>query len=126
MIHAEIFTKAIAAHSNWKARLRSAISSGTSEFSPSQVRVDNACEFGKWLYGTELSAADKKSEGYRTVKQLHAQFHAEAGKVLEAALSGDKQAAEESLGVRGRCGKVATELTQATMKWRDSCAKAGR
>ena len=120
MINAEIFTKAIAAHSSWKARLRSAISSGKSEFSPSQVKVDSACEFGKWLYGTELSPAEKQSENYRTVKQLHAQFHAEAAKVLESALSGHKDAAEQSLGVGGKCAKLATDLTQATMKWRES------
>lgn len=120
MISAEIFTKAIAAHSSWKARLRSAIGGGTSEFSPSQVKLDNACEFGKWLYGAELSPAEKQSEHYRTVKQVHAQFHAEAARVLEAALSGHKEAAEQSLGIGGKCAKLATDLTQATIKWRDS------
>ena len=120
MISAEIFTKAIAAHSSWKARLRSAIGGGTSEFSPSQVKLDNACEFGKWLYGAELSPAEKQSEHYRTVKPVHAQFHAEAARVREAALSGHKEAAEQSLGIGGKCAKLATDLTQATIKWRDS------
>ena len=120
MIQADIFTKAIAAHSSWKARLRAAINNGKSDVSPSQVKVDNQCEFGKWLYGTELSPAEKQTENYRAVKQLHAQFHAEAAKVLDAALTGHKDMAEHSLGIGGECAKIATALTQATMKWRDS------
>ena len=42
---------AIGAHGSWKTRIRTAIESGTSEFSPLNVAADNKCAFGKWLYG---------------------------------------------------------------------------
>lgn len=120
MISADLLTKAIAAHSSWKARLRSAIHTGKSDIPATQVRTDNQCEFGKWLYGSTLSSGEKQSEHYKTVRHLHAQFHVEAAKVLEWAIAGNKNAAEQALGLGGSCGKIASELTQATAKWRDS------
>jgi chemoreceptor zinc-binding protein len=119
MPNIDALTKAIAAHASWKARLRSSINTGKSDVSVETVRTDNHCEFGKFLYGPELSAAEKQSEHYRTIKPLHAQFHQEAAKVLELALSGQKEAAEQALGMGGSCAKIATTLTQAIMKWRD-------
>ena len=120
MINVDVLTKAIAAHSNWKARLRTATNSGKSDVSPAQARVDNQCEFGKWVYGSDLTASDKLTDHYKAVKQLHAQFHQEAAKVLDWATSGKKDAAEQALAVGGSCAKVASELTQAILKWRDS------
>ena len=34
------------------------------------IRQDNQCNFGKWLYGTSLSATDKSSAHYRSVREL--------------------------------------------------------
>ena len=120
MISVDVLTKAIAAHSSWKARLRTAISTGKSDISAAQARVDNQCEFGKWLYGSELSSGEKQSEHYKTVRQLHTQFHQEAAKVLEWAIAGNKNAAEQAMALGGSCAKTASELTQAAVKWRDS------
>ncbi len=88
MTNVEALQKAIAAHSSWKARLRTAVISGKFDIAPDTVKADNQCEFGKWLYGPEPSAAEKAAEHYRTVKQLHTQFHQEAAKVALWATSG--------------------------------------
>ncbi len=61
MVNVEMIQKAIAAHTAWKARLRTAISTGTFEVEHSAVRADNRCDFGKWLYGSEFSPPTNKA-----------------------------------------------------------------
>jgi len=120
MASIEKLQHAIAAHASWKARLRNAISTGKLDVAIGTVRVDDQCEFGKWLYGPELSAAEKQSEHYTTVKQLHAQFHREAATVAELATTGKKDAAEKALGIDGSYQTASSALTQAMTKWRMS------
>ena len=120
MIKVEILDKAIAAHAGWKTRLRTAASSGKFDGTADNVKVDDECEFGKWLYGSELSTAEKQTEHYRTVKQLHAKFHQDAAKVVDLAISGHKDEAEKALGIGGSHTKSSTALTQAMVKWRES------
>ncbi len=71
MIDVEMLNKGIAAHSGWKARLRNAAISGKLETAISTVKADDQCDFGKWLYGSVISTAEKQTEQYRTVRQLH-------------------------------------------------------
>jgi Chemoreceptor zinc-binding domain len=113
-------SKAIAAHSGWKARLRSAVVSGKSEIPMSTVRVDNQCDFGKWLYGSELSEKEKATEHHRNVKRLHADFHREAARVLELLMLGKKGDAEQAIAMGGSYTKASTTLIEAMIKWRDS------
>jgi hypothetical protein len=87
---------ALAAHSQWKARLRSAITSGSSEFQVSVVSQDNQCAFGKWLYGEGKSSFPSPAE-HEEVRALHAEFHREASRVLGLAVSG--KAKEASLAM---------------------------
>ncbi|HTT32862.1 MAG TPA: CZB domain-containing protein [Methylomirabilota bacterium] len=120
MVNLEVIQKALAAHGSWKARLRQAIGSGKFEVGAETVKLDNQCEFGKWLYGTELSAVEKQTEHYVTVKKLHAQFHQEAAKVVELATSGQKDKAEAAIGLSGSYGQASHALTEAMVKWRGS------
>jgi hypothetical protein len=120
MVNVEMLQKAIAAHSGWKARLRTAVSSGKFDVATGTVKADNQCEFGKWLYGSEFSAAEKQTEHYRMVKELHAQFHQETAKVAELAASGQKDAAEKAMGMGGGYSMASSALTEAMVKWRES------
>ena len=83
MINVDMIQKAIAAHSSWKARLRSAVATGKCDVTPADIKVDNRCEFGKWLYGPDFSAAEKQTKNCRAAIDLHAKFHQEAAKVVE-------------------------------------------
>ena len=74
MLNKEEIDKAIGAHGMWKTRLKQAIETGKSEVSVETIRQDNQCNFGKWLYGSTLSAADKSSAQYKTVRELHAEL----------------------------------------------------
>jgi hypothetical protein len=112
----EQIEKAIAAHAAWKVRLRRAIAEGKSEHLPANVSVDNQCEFGKWLYS--LPAPDQQSQNWRSVRELHASFHKEAGKVLVLALGGKQAEADAGLAPGSPFAKVSLELTNALMRWK--------
>jgi hypothetical protein len=120
MINVEALQKAIVAHSGWKARLITAVSSGRFDVTTDTVKADDQCAFGKWLYSSELTAAEKATEHYRTVKEFHARFHQEAAKVVELATSGQKRKAEEAMVLGSAYNKASHALTEAMVKWRES------
>jgi hypothetical protein len=110
--------KAIGAHGMWKTRLKMAIDTGKVDAPLDVIRTDNQCAFGKWLYGTTLSAADKTSPDYQAVKTLHAEFHKTAANVAELASSGKKAEAEKLMGFTGAFTLVSGKLTAAMMEWK--------
>lgn len=120
MSHSAEIDKAIAAHGSWKARLRSAIETGKSEFTVEKVRTDNQCDFGKWLYS--LPSSELGSEFGKKVKALHAQFHVQAAKVLDLALTSKKKEAEEAMTTTSDFGKTSAELTLAMVAWKKASA----
>lgn len=108
---------AIAAHSQWKVRLKGAIDTGKLDVPIGTIRVDDQCAFGKWLHGDTLPAEVKASPHYAKVRELHARFHQVAAAVAEAALAGRKAEAEASMGITGEYGRASAELTRAMMDW---------
>jgi len=122
---ADLVRKALAAHSSWKTRLRAAIHSGKLDVPAGAVKADNQCEFGKWLHGPQRPAAGSQTEEYRVVKQLHAQFHEEAAKVAQFAISGQKQAAERAMGPSSDFNRASSALIGALTKWAGGSPVAG-
>jgi hypothetical protein len=78
--------KAIEAHGVWKARLRAAIAAGGSEFIVAVVAEPDQCALGKWLHGPALARFGGHPR-YRAVVESHAEFHAEAARILSMAKS---------------------------------------
>ena len=108
---------AIAAHGQWKSRLRTAIASGNSEFSAETVAKDNACAFGAWLYGD--GRRDFANEAiFTAIRDLHAEFHREAASVLLLALTGKKEAAEAAIALGSAFGKTSANLVSALARAR--------
>ncbi len=99
----------------WKVRLRSAVDTGKSEFTVDKVKVDNQCDFGKWLYS--MTNDEKKSEHWIKVRDLHAKFHVEAAKILDNALAGNKDSAAKGLDPSSEFSKLSANLTSAMMSW---------
>ncbi|MGO9575453.1 MAG: CZB domain-containing protein [Terriglobales bacterium] len=118
MINVGMIEKAIAAHARWKARLRAAVDSGKFDMTPAAIKLDDQCDFGKWLYSPEFSAAEKQTANYRNAMGLHAAFHREAAKVVESATSGHKDVAEEAIGLHGGYTKASSDLTKELTQWR--------
>ncbi|MCP9473563.1 MAG: CZB domain-containing protein [Nitrospira sp.] len=122
MIQKEEITKAISAHGLWKTRLSQAIATGKTDVTVATVRMDHQCAFGKWLYGPTLDAKDKLSSHYKEVLRLHAQFHEKAAQVLELAMAGKKQEAQQLMALDGDYAKASSQLTAAMTAWLKSLA----
>ncbi|MCC6208727.1 MAG: CZB domain-containing protein [Gammaproteobacteria bacterium] len=118
MINKDEIDKAIGAHGMWKSRLKQTIETGKSDTSVDTIRQDTQCNFGKWLNGGSLSAADKSSASYRTVRDLHAEFHKSAAHVAELAITGHKEEASKLLAFGGEFASVSSRLTSAMMDWK--------
>jgi hypothetical protein len=80
--------KAIGNHALWMSHLRDIICQAPPTVDVAEVRAEDKCEFGKWLYGPRLSVEDRASSVYQDVKRLHADFHRLAARVVELAASG--------------------------------------
>lgn len=117
MTDVEAIDAALAAHAQWRNRLNEAIQKGHSEFKVDAVMVDNACQFGKWLYG--LSAAEQASEQFKKVKELHAAFHKAAAQTLDLALKGKKDEAQKSLDLGGDYNRASGKLVLALKEWKE-------
>ena len=113
----EEIDKAIAAHGQWKGKLRTAIDTGQCESTPDRVKKDNNCSFGKWLH-TRIDDSHKNSQHYKVIVDLHAKFHQEAGSILELAMNGDKEAASEKMGLGKPFRHVSAELTAKLNEWK--------
>jgi len=115
--HELVLKNGIRAHADWGARLKAAIASRKLDIPVSTIRADNQCQFGKWFYGTELSAGEQQSENYQATKQLHAQFHEEAAKVAQLAISGQHKAAEKAMGPSSEYARISSALTNVLTRW---------
>ena len=110
-------TKGIGAHGLWKARLHAAIDSGKVDDNIADVHRDNVCSFGQWLYGASIPAEVRGSSNYAQVRNLHADFHQCAGKVLMLTKNGKKNEAEAMMGTSGEFTRISGDLTHAMMEW---------
>jgi methyl-accepting chemotaxis protein len=120
-VSAEI-DKAISAHALWKARLRLAIDTGTSEWSVRDVSPDDVCAFGKWLHS--LPPDEKATERWKKVQVLHAEFHLVAAQVLKLALDRHRDQAIEAMKSRSPFASVSSRLTQTMLDWKAALSAA--
>ncbi len=109
--------KAIGAHSLWKSRLERVIAQGISDISVTVVRQDNQCDFGKWLYGPDLTEEAKRSAHYKECLHLHRQFHLAAAKVMTLALAGKQEDATRAMGPMSEFANSSAKLSKAMMTW---------
>lgn len=112
-------TAAISAHGDWKFRLKRAVNNRAEGLDPEQVRVDNQCAFGQWLY-SPATLAFRNEKDYANVLRLHASFHQEAAQIVRLCQIADATAAEKKLGPESAYSIVSKELTQAVKAWMTS------
>ncbi len=88
-------TDAINAHTDWKIRLRGAISDRAS-LDVQVIARDDCCEFGDWLHG---NARDRFGAlpAHQECVVAHAKFHRCAADVAEAINAGEYSKAERML-----------------------------
>jgi len=118
MANVQELDKAIAAHSMWKSHLRTAIDKKELHVSVAVIRDDRQCAFGQWLYGGSLTAQDRASANFKTVSELHAQFHVETAKIADMALKGKKAEAEALMASNSDYSALSAKLTASMMAWK--------
>ena len=79
---------ALGKHALWMSELRQAVLYAPAGIDVESIRADDRCEFGRWLYGSHWSSAERASESYEEVRRVHAEFHQLAGEVVDLAASG--------------------------------------
>ncbi len=118
MEHIKEIDMAIGAHGMWKSRLKKAIDTGTLDSPVATIRANNQCAFGKWLHGATITPQDKTTEVYKTVVELHTQFHKAAAQIAQLAASGKGNEAETLLASHGEFAKLSSQLTAAMLGWK--------
>lgn len=85
---------AIAAHENWKVRLRSYLDgNSTEDLRPEVICHDDRCDLGKWIHGSG-GAALQRYAAFGELKATHRLFHMQASTVIMNATSGNRDDAE--------------------------------
>jgi Chemoreceptor zinc-binding domain len=107
---------ALSSHELQKGWLSSVIESGSSEWGPQRVKADNQCDLGRWLYA--CSPEEKAMPRYDVIKHLHAQFHIEAGHILDIALRGDRDNAFAETAKGKRYAEISASLIDELLKWK--------
>jgi aerotaxis receptor len=101
--------QAVAAHLQWKTRLRNAIDRGETLDADTICR-DDRCPLGQWLHGQGRQRWGHAPE-FTTLLERHADFHRTVGAVARQVNAGEKHAAGRAL----QGGTAFARATQATV-----------
>jgi len=89
---------AIAAHADWRSKLRTAASRHEHEqLDTDTIQRDDCCELGKWLHGPGGAQYGSRATFVQLIAE-HKHFHQEAVKVARVANTGDSAQVEEMMG----------------------------
>jgi methyl-accepting chemotaxis protein len=106
-------TSAAQSHSEWKVKLRLAISNKDT-LDAATISKDNCCALGKWLHG-EAKAQFGKFPAYGDCVGKHADFHREAGKVASAINAADFERAGKMLDAGTPYAKASSAVGSAIL-----------
>ena len=110
------FENAIAAHVEWKTKLRTAITT-QSELDALAAAKDNICPLGRWLHGEAREKYAHLAE-FAGCLQSHAAFHREAGRVATLINGKRYDEATAALDAGSPYAKSSMETTMAISKLR--------
>ncbi|WP_333872864.1 methyl-accepting chemotaxis protein [Methylobacter sp.] len=106
--------KALEKHSDWKVKLRTAISKREA-MDAAMISKDDCCDFGKWLHGEAKSKLGHRAS-YSECVSKHAAFHVEAGKVATMINAKKFTEAEKMLGNGASFVSASTAVGVAIMR----------
>lgn len=110
------FDDAIKAHSSWKLKLGEYLRKPDGSLKADQIKVDNTCELGKWIYGEGLKYKDLPE--YQSLVKDHAKFHKAAADVVIKADSGKDVKEDTALGAKSDFSNASTAVVTAIMSMR--------
>lgn len=106
--------KALEQHSEWKVKLRAAISK-REQMDVATISKDDCCELGKWLHGGAKPQLSHKPS-YSECVSKHAAFHIEAGRVAAMINAKKFSEAETMLGTGSPFVSASTAVGVAIMR----------
>jgi hypothetical protein len=109
---------AVAAHTDWKTKLRVYISKHDNSLNPAVVGKDDGCELGKWLKGEGAKFASLPD--FPALKAEHAKFHQCAAAVVTTINAGDLKKAEQMIGNGSAYSTASTTVTGLIQKVKKS------
>ena len=113
------FDAAIAAHREWKVKLRSAMAEHGRLDADTLCR-DDQCPLGRWLHGPGGSRWGSQPS-FRALVDKHGEFHTTAGEVARRINMGQMDQAERLIGSGSRFAQLSSEvstlLTQAKRQY---------
>ena len=115
------FDQAIAAHSKWKARLRSYIAAPDGSLSAPEIALDNKCELGMWI--TAQGAMHSTLPEFKSLRSQHARFHKAAAEIVRKADSGQRVTEEVALGAKSEFSSASADVVSAIMALKAEVAK---
>jgi Chemoreceptor zinc-binding domain len=106
--------EAIAAHSAWKAKLKTYLRKPDKSLIADDVAKDNQCILGKWLYadGAKYFAFPE----FKELREEHANFHRAAADLIKRADSGESVGEEAALGANSAFSTLSSRLVQLIVK----------
>lgn len=108
------FDKAMAAHADWKVKLRVALDNRT-QLDAERICSDKNCELGGWLHGEGRNRFGA-SPHFLTCVDAHREFHQEAGAVARTINSADYGKAEALLNTGSRFADASTRVAVAVRR----------
>ena len=108
--------KAIGAHAAWKLKFRVAPRTGALPAPVETIAADDQCAFGRLL--AALAPELEGDPDFRAVRVLHADFHANAGRLAQVIVAGDSERVAFELGAGGSFEKRALALSARLADWR--------
>ena len=107
------FTQAIAAHAEWKVKLRLYLG-GQGDLDPSIIAQDNQCALGQWIYGEGQAYAHLAE--FETLRQHHKSFHKCASVVVEKIDANHQEEATQDLEPGGEFSSLSSEISMGLMR----------
>lgn len=107
--------RALDAHREWKDRLMSDIAAGATELEPRDICRDDRCEVGEWIH-KKAGWMYRSNRHFSQVKEKHATFHREAGKVVALIKAGKLVEAQREIE-SGGYSRATRDLTGELSQW---------
>jgi Chemoreceptor zinc-binding domain len=104
-------------HVRCKTCLNQAMETGTCSPPSSVIREDTMCEFGKWLYSSDISSDILTSAHYTNILSIHADFHIAAAEVMKTIESGKIEQAQKMILDDGHYTVHASKLRNEFLSW---------
>lgn len=102
------FDKAMAAHADWKVKLRIALDNHEM-LDAERICSDKNCDLGRWLHGDGRGQCGR-APSFGACVEAHAAFHREAGAVATRINAKDYGRAEQMLGAGSTFADASTNV----------------